>query len=98
MGYKLAGFNHLGGVEIDPRMAEIYKKNHAPKYFYLEDIRDFNEREDLPKELYELDILNGSPPCTTFSMAGKREKGWGVEKHFNEGQKKQTLDDLVFVY
>lgn len=98
MGYKLAGFEHLGGVEIDPRMAEIYTRNHHPKHFYLEDIRDFNQREDLPKELYELDILDGSPPCTTFSMAGKRERGWGKEKYFKEGQKKQTLDDLVFVY
>lgn len=91
MGYKLAGFEHLGGVEIDPRMAEIYIKNHNPKHFYLEDIRDFNQREDLPKELYELDILDGSPPCTTFSMCGKREQGWGKEKYFKEGQKKQTL-------
>lgn len=98
MGYKLAGFNHLGGVEIDKNMAEIYTKNHAPKYFYLEDIRDFNQREDLPKELFNLDILDGSPPCTSFSLAGKREKGWGVKKFFKEGQKKQTLDDLVFIY
>ncbi len=98
MGYKLAGFEHLGGVEIDPRMAEIYQKNHHPKYFYLEDIREFNKRDDLPKELFNLDILDGSPPCTTFSMVGKREKSWGVEKVFKEGQKKQTLDDLVFVY
>lgn len=98
MGYKLAGFEHLGGVEIDPRMAEIYTKNHKPKHFYLEDIRAFNQREDLPEELYNLDILDGSPPCTTFSMSGKREAGWGVEKVFKEGQKKQTLDDLVFVY
>lgn len=98
MGYKLAGFEHLGGVEIDPRMVEIYTKNHQPKYFYLEDIRDFNQREDLPKELYNLDILDGSPPCTTFSMAGLREQGWGKEKFFKEGQKKQTLDDLVFIY
>lgn len=75
MGYKLAGFNHLGGVEIDKNMAEIYTKNHTPKYFYLEDIRDFNQREDLPKELFNLDILDGSPPCTSFSLAGKREKG-----------------------
>lgn len=98
MGYKLAGFEHLGGVEIDPKMAKIYLKNHQSQYFYLEDIRDFNQREDLPKELFDLDILDGSPPCTTFSMAGKREKGWGKEKFFKEGQKKQTLDDLVFVY
>lgn len=98
MGYKLAGFEHLGGVEIDQRMAEIYTRNHKPKHFYLEDIRDFNQREDLPKKLFNLDILDGSPPCTSFSMCGKREQGWGKEKFFKEGQKKQRLDDLVFVY
>lgn len=98
MGYKLAGFEHLGGVEIDKRMAKIYEKNHNPKYFYLEDIRDFNKRTDLPSELYDLDILDGSPPCSSFSMSGNREADWGKEKIFKEGQKKQTLDDLVFVY
>lgn len=98
MGYKLAGFNHLGGVEIDPKIAAVYKANHNPRYLYNEDIRLFNERTDLPKELYQLDILDGSPPCSTFSMAGSREKGWGKEKHFREGQTKQVLDDLVFVY
>lgn len=98
MGYKLAGFNHLGGVEIDKRMGHIYQTNHDPKYFYLEDIRDFNQRTDLPSELFNVDLLDGSPPCSTFSMSGKREKAWGVEKHFREGQKKQILDDLVFVY
>ncbi len=98
MGYKLAGFNHLGGVEIDPKVSDIYKANHDPKYLYTEDIREFNKRDDLPKELYELDILDGSPPCSTFSMAGQREAGWGKEKVFKEGQKKQRLDDLVFVY
>lgn len=98
MGYKLAGFNHLGGVEIDPKIANVYKLNHNPLFFYNEDIREFNKRNDLPKELYNLDILDGSPPCSTFSMAGSREKAWGKEKQFREGQAKQTLDGLVFVY
>lgn len=98
MGYKLAGFNHLGGVEIDPKIANVYKLNHNPLFFYNEDIREFNKRNDLPKELYNLDVLDGSPPCSTFSMAGSREKAWGKEKQFREGQAKQTLDDLVFVY
>lgn len=98
MGYKLAGYEHLGGVEIDPQVADIYKANHDPKYLFVEDIRAFNEREDLPAELYDLDLLDGSPPCSTFSMAGSREKAWGKEKHFREGQTAQTLDDLVFVY
>ncbi len=79
-------------------MNKVYVENHHPKYNYLEDIRDFNRREDLPPELYDLDILDGSPPCSTFSMAGQREDAWGKEKKFREGQKMQTLDDLVFVF
>ena len=98
MGYKLCGCDVIGCNEIDPRMNKIYVENHHPKYNYLEDIREFNKRDDLPKELYELDILDGSPPCSTFSMAGLREDAWGVEKKFREGQKAQTLDDLLFVF
>ena len=98
LGYKRAGFRVLGNVEIDSKMNEIYVKNNKPKYNYLEDLRDFNRREDLPEELYNLDILDGSPPCTTFSTAGLREKSWGKVKKFREGQKAQTLDDLFFVF
>lgn len=98
MGYKLAGFHHLGGVEIDPKVAEVYRHNLRPEMLYIEDLRKFNRRGDLPDALYNLDLLDGSPPCTTFSMAGQREKSWGKKKHFHEGKEKQTLDDLVFVY
>ena len=97
MGYKLAGFNHLGGVEIDPQVADIYKTNHNSKYLFNIDIREFNKLK-LDNELYNLDILDGSPPCSTFSMAGSREKAWGKSKQFREGQANQVLDDLVFVY
>lgn len=98
MGYKLAGFDVIGMNEIDPKLAECYIENHHPKYSFIEDLRTFNERNDLPEELYNLDILDGSPPCSTFSMAGSREKAWGVEKKFREGQAMQTLDDLLFVF
>lgn len=98
MGYKLAGYNHLGGVELDVPIASVYKQNHHPDYLFVEDIRAFNERCELPSELYQLDILDGSPPCSTFSICGEREKAWGKEKIFKEGQSLQRLDDLVFVY
>lgn len=96
MGYKLAGFDVIGANDIDPEMAWHYKENHKPKYYFLEDIRKFRLREDLPQELFNLDILDGSPPCSSFSMAGSREKGWGKKKQFREGQAHQTLDDLFF--
>lgn len=98
MGYKLAGFKHIGGVEIDEKIATVYKENHNPDYFFTEDIRLFNKREDLPSDLYNLDLLDGSPPCSSFSMAGNRDKDWGKKKKFKEGQKMQRLDDLVFEY
>jgi len=96
MGYKLAGFDVLGCNEIDPKMIEAYKANHNPKYAYLEPIQTFKLRKDLPEELYNLDILDGSPPCSSFSMAGNREKDWGKEKKFREGQTEQVLDNLFF--
>ena len=96
MGYKLAGFDVIGCNEIDPKMMEAYKTNHKPKYAYLEPIQTFKLRKDLPKELYNLDILDGSPPCSSFSMAGNREKDWGKEKKFREGQAEQVLDNLFF--
>jgi len=96
MGYKLAGYDVIGFNEIDPKMADCYIVNHSPKHRYIEPIQKFKNRKDLPKELFNLDILDGSPPCSSFSMAGNREKDWGKEKKFREGQQKQVLDTLFF--
>lgn len=121
MGYKLAGFDVIGCNEIDPKMMQVYIKNHNPKYSFLEPIQEFKNRisskkkaikkygskENIklmggyskvlfPKKLYKLDILDGSPPCSSFSMTGNREKDWGKKKKFREGQVKQVLDDLFF--
>lgn len=98
MGYKLAGFNHLGCVEINSAIAKVYKSNLKGKYVYMEDIRAFNKRTDIPEELYNLDILDGSPPCTTFSVQGEKQQAFGKLKRFAEGSQLQTLDDLVFEY
>lgn len=96
MGYKLAGFDVIGCNEIDHRMMYTYCQNHDPKYSFLEPIQEFKNREDLPEELYSLDVLDGSPPCSTFSMSGSREEAWGKMKHFREGQAEQVLDTLFF--
>jgi DNA (cytosine-5)-methyltransferase 1 len=100
MGYKLAGYDVIGNVEIDPRMMKVYQKNNHPKYPYLMDVREFLKIPDaeLPKDLFHLDILDGSPPCSVFSTAGEREKGWNKEKVFKEGQARQKLDDLFFYF
>jgi len=95
MGYKLAGFTVIGANDIDPQMEKVYKANHNPNIYLRCPIGDLISME-LPKELYNLDILDGSPPCSTFSVAGLREKSWKKNKKFKEGQAKQVLSDLFF--
>ena len=100
MGYKLAGFDVVGNCEIDPDMMKVYRQNNHPKHSFLMDIRDFLKLPDekIPEELFHLDVLDGSPPCSVFSTAGVREEGWNTEKVFREGQAKQRLDDLFFFF
>ena len=98
MGYKLAGYDVIGCCEIDPEMMEVYRKHFNPEYHYLMGVQQFKRIPDseLPDELFELDILDGSPPCSSFSTAGSREKKWGKASKFREGQAIQHLDDLFF--
>jgi len=97
MGYKRAGCTIVAANDIDPEMAWHYKHNLKPPSYYLCPIGDLLKK-DLPDELFNLDILDGSPPCSTFSMAGSREKAWGKNKKFREGQATQVLSDLFFDY
>tara|TARA_R100001510_G_C7653150_1_gene211187 strand:- start:2243 stop:3277 length:1035 start_codon:yes stop_codon:yes gene_type:complete len=96
MGYKLAGLNVLGGVEIDSKMMHLYRENFNPKHSYLLAIQEFKKLKNIPKELYNLDILDGSPPCSNFSVSGKREENWGKAKHYAEGDTTQLLENLFF--
>ena len=97
MGYKLAGFDVIGCNEIDPKVFAVYNRNHKPRHPFVCSIRDMLDK-DLPDEMYSLDILDGSPPCTSFSTAGVRDRDWGKAKKFSEGQAHQRLDDLFFEF
>lgn len=97
MGYKLAGCEVIAANDIDSEMEYHYRMNLHPKNYYLCPIKDLLKKPLIP-ELYNLDILDGSPPCSSFSIAGKRDKLWGQKKHFREGQTEQVLNDLFFDY
>lgn len=103
MGYKLAGYDVIGNCELDEKINEIYKANNHPRFNFCMDVRDLLElpNDKMPEELFSLDVLDGSPPCSVFSVAyvkEKREERWGNEQQFAEGQKLQRLDDLFFFY
>lgn len=97
MGYERAGCTIAAANDIDPEMAWHYKHNLDPPLYYLCPIRDLLDGR-LDSGLAGIDILDGSPPCSTFSMAGSREDSWGKKKHFREGQASQVLSDLFFDY
>lgn len=86
-GYKLAGGKVLLANEINPTAVETYSKNYPDtplshtnirkltglgnKQRVLDFFTDFGVKEG------ELDIFDGSPPCTTFSTASA---GKGADK------------------
>ena len=93
MGYKRAGCEIVAANDIDPEMAWHYQRNLSPKHYFLCPIGDLITK-DLPPELFELDILDGSPPCSTFSMA-KQGKGMGERQAFPRGAGKAGSERSV---
>jgi DNA (cytosine-5)-methyltransferase 1 len=100
LGYRMAGFRVLWANEFVPAAQETYLAN-CEKYTYLDprDIREVKPEEILEKinlTRGELDILDGSPPCASFSVCGRREEGWGRIRQYSEIR--QRTDDLFFEY
>ncbi|MFF4403823.1 DNA cytosine methyltransferase [Streptomyces sp. NPDC001404] len=100
LGYRMAGYRVLWASEFIPAAQETYRANCAP-YTTLDtrDIREVQGREILEAiglPVGEIDLFDGSPPCASFSTAGKREKGWGAVKAYSDT--KQRTDDLFYEY
>jgi DNA (cytosine-5)-methyltransferase 1 len=96
----MAGFRVLWASEFVEAARDSYNANKAD-YTILDgrDIRDVTA-DDVLSELRmlpgELDLFDGSPPCASFSMAGKREEGWGKVKKYSDTE--QRTDDLFFEF
>jgi len=87
-GLSKAGYNILLANEIDAQISESYKKNHKKTLMINADITDFIDDFDslidsnlkeqkinatkFKKELQNIDLVVGGPPCQGFSMAGGR--------------------------
>ena len=78
-GYRLAGGSILLVNEFVEAAIESYKENYPDTPVLVDDIKKYSGQDFLDMANIkegELDILDGSPPCSAFSVAGKREKGW----------------------
>ena len=99
LGYRMAGYHVLWASEFIEAARQVYKLNHSDSILDSRDIREVRPTDILQAtglDVGELDLLDGSPPCASFSTAGKRDKGWGQVKVYSET--KQRVDDLFFEY
>lgn len=75
LGLEMAGFNHIGLVEIDKSACKTLNKNR-PKWNVIckdiEKVADRNLEKEFNIKKYELDLISGGAPCQSFSYAGKK--------------------------
>lgn len=99
-GYRMAGGKVLAINEFIPEARATYSANWTTTKIIPDDIRKITPEyilEVIGKDKGELDILDGSPPCSAFSTAGAREKGWGKVKKYSDSEQ-SNVEDLFFEY
>lgn len=99
LGYRMAGYRVMFANEFVPAAQEAYKVNHPDSYLFTGDVRRLSPQEVMDRcgvGEGELDVFDGSPPCSAFSRAGKGSERWGQVKNYSDVD--QRCDDLFFEY
>jgi DNA (cytosine-5)-methyltransferase 1 len=98
LGFEMAGYGVAWANEFIEEARNTYALNHPDTFMNGEDIRKVTAKQIIEEGKFdgEIDVLEGSPPCASFSMAGSREKAWGTTKKYSDGA--QRSDDLFFEY
>ena len=90
IGYRLAGGKVPGVIEFVPAAARTYQRNFPDTFVDARDIREVLEDEAkalldrLGIRAGDLDILDGSPPCSEFSVAGTGIKDQNVLRPYSD--------------
>ena len=108
-GYRLSGGNILAVNEFVEEARNTYRENYANTPILPDDIKELSGQDILNVAgigVGELDILDGSPPCSAFSVAGKlshssdgkHSDGWGQTKNYSDGKMVENIEDLFFEF
>lgn len=97
LGFEMAGFKIVGASEFVEEARKTYALNHKGTPIDDRDIRDLKALDVFKiAGTDQIDVLEGSPPCASFSTAGKRHDGWGEVKSYSDTE--QRSDDLFFEF
>ena len=100
LGFKMAGYRPVWASEFIEAARETYVANSPGVPIDARDIREVTGDSIRDSWLLdsddELDVLEGSPPCASFSLSGKRNKLWGAQKKYSDTT--QRADDLFFEF
>lgn len=96
LGYMLSGATVLCALEYVEIAAETYSSNfNSP--ILVEDIRKISGKDLLNlANCADIDILDGSPPCSAFSINGSRESGWNKSKKYSTNKVIDNIEDLFY--
>ena len=108
-GYRLAGGKILCINEFVEEAQNTYRENYPDTPILPGDIKQLSGKDFLDIAglgVGELDILDGSPPCSAFSVAGKlshsrdgkHSDGWGQTKNYSDGKMVENIEDLFFEF
>jgi len=106
-GYRLAGGKILCVNEFVDEAQNTYKENYPDTPILPGDIKQLSGKDFLDiAETTDIDILDGSPPCSAFSVAGKlshstggkHSDGWGQTKKYSDGKMVENIEDLFFEF
>ena len=109
-GYRLAGGKILCINEFVKEARNTYHENYPNTPILPDDIKKLHleGRHELLDAANigagEVDILDGSPPCSAFSMAGSvvqgsgHSIGFGKTKKYSDGKQVENIEDLFFEF
>ena len=108
-GYRLAGGKILAINEFVEEAQNTYRENYPNTTIVPGDIKKLTGTylmEQAKVKVGELDILDGSPPCSAFSMAGSISHGGGnthadafnKTKQYSDIKGVENVEDLFFEF
>jgi DNA (cytosine-5)-methyltransferase 1 len=97
LGYRRAGFLCVAASEFIESARETYLANFPGTPVDPRDVRLVRGHELLDLgAVGEVDFIEGSPPCSAFSVSGKLAGGWGKARSYSSTA--QRVDDLLLEF